>query len=260
MKFIHVSDLHFHGVQKKNQEATTVLRTIKEKYPNHGLIVTGDITDDGHSLQFQNAFEALEPFEGNVFIAPGNHDFGAKGNFYSQERALRFDEMLSIPLQQGGTFKGDSTPVVNLVEEGDDHIMLIALDTNLETDRIWDFACGEVGKDQLSVLDRIVSDPSNAEMVKLLFFHHHPFIHNHFLMELKDAQDLMRTIYCKVDILLFGHKHVLGLWEKTNGIQFVLASANSPEKDRAREISIEKKKIKVKNIAIKPGRGRKKGG
>lgn len=148
MKFIHVSDLHFHGVQKKNQEATTVLRTIKEKYPNHGLIVTGDITDDGHSLQFQNAFEALKPFEGNVFIAPGNHDFGAKGNFYSQERALRFDEMLSIPLQQGGTLKGDSTPVVNLVEEADDRIMLIALDTNLETDQFWDFACGEVGNDQ----------------------------------------------------------------------------------------------------------------
>lgn len=250
MKFIHVSDLHFHGAQKKNQEANAVLKTIKEKYPSHRLIVTGDITDDGHSLQFQNAFEALEPFEGNVFVAPGNHDFGAKGNFYSQERALRFDKMLSDPLQQGGTFKGDSTPVVNVVEEGDDRIMLIALDTNLETTHFFDFACGEVGNEQLSVLDSMLSDPSNAEMVKLLFFHHHPFIHNHPFMELKDAKDLMRTIYCKVDILLFGHKHVPEVWEKRNGIQFVLASDNSPEKNSAREISIEKKEIKVKSITI----------
>jgi len=260
MKFIHVSDLHFHGDQKKNQGANTVLKTIKEKYPNHRLIVTGDITDDGHSLQFQNAFKALKPFEGNVFITPGNHDFGAKGNFYSQERALRFDEMLSIRLQQGGTFKGDNTPVVNLVEEGDDHIMLIALDTNLETDSFFDFACGEIGNEQLSVLDRILSDPSNAEMVKLLFFHHHPFIHNHPFMELKDARDLTRTIYGKVDILLFGHKHVSERWEKINGIQFVLASDNSPGKNWAREISIEKKEIKVEDISIKPNRGRKKGG
>lgn len=250
MKFIHVSDLHFHRHQQHNQEANNLLKTIKGRYPDHMLIVTGDITDDGHTLQFQNAFEALKAFKEKVFIAPGNHDFGAVGNFYSKERALHFDEMLSIPLQQGGTFKGDNTPVVNVVAEGDDRAMLIALDTNLETDHPFDFACGEVGSEQLSAVDRILSDPSNAEAVKLLFFHHHPFMHNNPFMELKDALDLMRTIFGRVDILLFGHKHVSRRWKNINGIQFILASDNSPGKDWAREISIEKKDITVKDISI----------
>ena len=48
-------------------------------------------------------------------MPPGNHDFGAAGNFYSRERALRFDEMLSKTLKQGGTFTGEAAPVANIV-------------------------------------------------------------------------------------------------------------------------------------------------
>ena len=47
MKFIHLSDLHFHRRKKDNKEATNVLEFIKKQYPNHYLIVTGDIVDDG---------------------------------------------------------------------------------------------------------------------------------------------------------------------------------------------------------------------
>ena len=228
-------------------------KTVRDRYPDHTLIVTGDITDDGHSLQYQNAFEALQPFIGKVFIAPGNHDFGAAGNFYSRERAIRFDEMLSVPLKQGGTFQGDNTPVINMVEKGEDRAMLIALDTNLETDHPFDFACGEVGVEQLLLLDRILSDLSIADKVKILFFHHHPFIRNDPFMELIDARNLWRTIYSKVDVLLFGHRHVAEQWNNYNGIQYVLASDDSPGKDWAREITIDKKTIQVRDIPIQSG-------
>jgi 3',5'-cyclic AMP phosphodiesterase CpdA len=253
MKFIHVSDLHFHRDRRDNEDADTLLETILKKYSEHVLIITGDIADDGHKLQFSNAFEALNPFKGRVFIAPGNHDFGAAGNFYSRERALLFDEMLSRPLEQGGTFTGDSTPVVNIIGDGENPIMLIALDTNLETDHPFDFACGEVGTGQLSVLNRLLSNPLSADQIKILFFHHHPFMHCNPFMELKDASDLMRVIYQKVDVLLFGHKHVSGKWENCNGIQYVLASDNSPGKDWAREITVEKKKITVQDVPIRSG-------
>jgi 3',5'-cyclic AMP phosphodiesterase CpdA len=242
-----------------NRRANKLLKTIKEKYPEHMLIVTGDITDDGHPVQFQNAFEALQPFNGKVFIAPGNHDFGAAGNFYSRERAHRFDEMLSIPLRQGGTFMGDNTPVVNIVKEGDDRVALIALDTNLETYTPFDFACGAVEDEQLSTLDLILSDPSNAGAVKLLFFHHHPFVRDNPFMELRDARKLMRTIYGRVDALLFGHKHVYQKWENKGGIQFILASDNSPGKDWAHEISIQNKEITVDKISLKSNRKKKAG-
>jgi 3',5'-cyclic AMP phosphodiesterase CpdA len=248
MKFIHLSDLHFHRSKKDNKEATSVLEFIKKQYPDHYLIVTGDIADDGHEEQFKRASTAFKPFEGKIYICPGNHDFGAAGNFYSRERAERFDEMLAIPFQQGGTFSRDNTPVVNIVEEKNDRVMLIALDTNLETDHPFDFACGEVGEKQLASLDTILT--TTQDMIKVLFFHHHLFIHNNPFMELRDAYELMRVIFNRVDLILFGHKHVSKQWNNTGGFDYILAADNSPGKDFAREISIEKNKIKVADIKI----------
>lgn len=252
MKLIHISDLHYHRNPGDNQEADSLLEIIRNRYPTHSLIVTGDISDDGHPTQFENAFKALEPFLGRVFIVPGNHDFGAAGNFYSCERACRFDEMLSIRLDQGGTFTGDNTPVVHVFREGNESVMLIALDTNLETENPFDFACGEVGKSQMATLDTILCNPANAVLPKILFFHHHPFMHGNPFMQLKDAEDLMRTIYMRVDVVLFGHKHVSEMWKNRNGVQYFLASDNSPGKDYVREISIAGGKIYVQDIGVAP--------
>ena len=89
-------------------------------------------------------------------------------------------------------------------------IMPIALDTNLEMDHPFDFACGEVGEVQLSFLESFLDAPDSKEMQKGLFFHHHPFVRNDPFMDLKDARQLMRAIYHKIDVVLFGHKHVAG--------------------------------------------------
>ncbi len=250
MKFIHISDLHFHSRKRDNKKALEILDFIKKTYSTHYLIVTGDIADDGHERQYQQSFSALKPFKGRIFICPGNHDFGAVGNFYSRERAKRFDRFLSIPLEQGGTFTGDTTPVVNVVKEKDDKVMLIALDTNLETEHPFDFACGEVGDRQLAAVNNIISNPESSDLIKILFFHHHPFMHGNAFMELTDARKLMRIIYHKVDVVLFGHKHVTHSWKKNNGIKYILASDNSPGKKYAREIVIKKQEITVNDIKI----------
>jgi len=68
----------------------------------------------------------------------------------------------------------------------------------------------------------------------------------------------MRTIYYKIDVVLFGHKHVAGKWENVHGIQYILASDNTPGKSYVREISIENKKIETNEASIKPGRKNKK--
>jgi len=95
MKFIHLSDLHIHTYDNDNQDAISLLRFVSEKYPDHRLIITGDIADDGKKEQFENAYKLLQPFKGKVLICPGNHDFGAVGSFYSYERAVHFDEILA---------------------------------------------------------------------------------------------------------------------------------------------------------------------
>ncbi len=252
MKFIHLSDLHFHSFDSDNKGIVRRLEYIRQNpnYSSHNLIITGDIVDDGHERQYVNAYEALQPFLGRVFICPGNHDFGAAGNFFSKERAERFDAMLAKPLQQGGTFTGDSTPVVNILRDVHDTVMLIGLDTNLETDHPFDFACGEVGESQLGFLKTILASPASAGMLKIVFFHHHPFMHKNPFMELKDGRQLMRTLYGRVDMVLFGHKHVADKWENLNGIKYVLAANNTYGNDFAQEIVIAQGQITVTPIPI----------
>jgi 3',5'-cyclic AMP phosphodiesterase CpdA len=250
MKFIHLSDLHFHRHQADNDAANAVLQYVKTHYPDASLLITGDITDDGHEGQYKNAFAALKPFLGRVFICPGNHDFGAAGNFFSLERAQRFDQFLSGPLHQGGTFTGDQTPVVNILKDGNTTVMLIALDTNLETEHPFDFACGEVGAKQLAALTTILSTTPDPDVVKIVFFHHHPFMHGNPFMELIDAKPLMRALYRRVQVVCFGHRHVSQKWENLNGISYVLAADNAPGKDFARQITVTGRDVSVTDIPI----------
>jgi len=254
MKFIHLSDLHFHGDPNENVQVTNMLTHIRVNYPAHHLIITGDITDDGDEQQYEQAYQALKLFcetERRVFICPGNHDFGAKGNLYSLERAERFDAMLSKPLKQGGTFAGDNMPVVNVLKENGVNVILIALDTNLETPETFDAACGKVGETQLKALDAILSEKSGFGYTKILFFHHHPFIHLNPFMILKDAHELMRTVYERVDVVMFGHKHKSKLREDVHGIRYVIAADSSAEPGCiVREIEVSKNRIVVNQIPL----------
>lgn len=251
MKFLHLSDLHFHRNKSDNKAVNEMFNLVKQRYPKHRLIITGDIVDDGHSEQYERAYEALKPFEGLVFICPGNHDFGAAGNFFSKERAKRFDEMLSGPLHQGGSFFSSGSPVVNVLREKENDIMLIALDSNLETSHPFDFACGEIGESQLGALTAILNNPTTTYMKKIMFFHHHPFIHHNPFMELKDAKELMRTIYLKVNLLLFGHKHRGGLWPNMNGIEYIVVAENTPgQHNSIKEITITSKGIELNDVPL----------
>lgn len=250
MKFLHLSDLHFRRRPEHNREILATLEVIRAYYPSHYLIVTGDITDDGYEVQYEHAYQALAPFVGQIFICPGNHDFGAKGNLFSRERAERFDRMLALPLQQKGTFCGDNLPVLNLLQEEEQQILLIALDTNLETLSPFDFACGQVGATQLTALNSLLSDPEIADMIVIVFFHHHPFLHTDRLRKLLDAKELMRILYERVHLVLFGHHHVSKMWINTLGIPYILACDNSPGKSLAREITIEHKKIAIQDVSI----------
>lgn len=249
MKFIHLSDLHIRAHDDENQDVISMLNFVSEKYPDHRLIVTGDIVDDGTDGQFRKAYALLQPFKGKIFICPGNHDFGVKGNFYSHERALGFDRFLAEPLNQGGTFRYKNTPVVNVLRDGSIEIMLIALDSNLETENPFDFACGEIGEHQLNALNTILASTPSAGTVKILFLHHHPLMVN-WAMRLKDAEAFERMIYGRIDILLFGHKHKMKQWDNRWGIKYILASNNSPSGQFAKEITVDETGTSVTLVPI----------
>ena len=140
--------------------------------------------------------------------------------------------------------------MVHVVKAGDDSVMLIDLDSNLETEVPFDFACEEISDRQLCGLDAILGNPDNAAMTKLLFFHHHPFMRNDPFMELKNARKLQPIVYGRLDVLLFGHRHVSKMWENKGGVHFVLAADGSPGKAYASEIVVFKKTIKVQDVSI----------
>jgi len=125
---------------------------------------------------------------------------------------------------------------VNVFRQDGINMMIIALDSNMETETPFDFFCGEIGKKQLESLYTILT--TNPTFMKLLFFHHHPFMVNNPFMEMKDAEELARVVFNKVDVMLFGHKHEMRQWEDVWGIKYILASDNSSGKKFAKEVCI----------------------
>jgi hypothetical protein len=77
-------------------------------------------------------------------------------------------------------------------------------------------------------------------------------MHGNPFMELMDAKQLMRTIYGRINVLLFGHKHVSEKWENYGGIEYVLASDNSPGKDWAREITVKGLEVSMEPVMFNP--------
>jgi len=264
MKFIQISDLHFSHNPDDNHDIVVMLDFIQANYQDHYLIVTGDIVNGGLAKpeeEYKKARNALLPFRDKIFICPGNHDFGQGGTQYSDKRAKLFDSMLSLYFNPEATFSGIySKPVVSEPESYNDNekVVLIALDTNKQTKSNLDLGRGAVGTYQLEMLQGILIDTQYSDHTKILFFHHHPFIHEllaNLALKLEDAdklENLLRTVDPKVDILCFGHKHKQNSWRNRIGVEYVLASGKSPEEKEAWEIDITNKAITINSVRIRP--------
>ena len=240
MKFIHLSDLHIHKDDKKNQAVAQMLQRIQSQYPQHYLIVTGDITDDGDQKQYENAAALLSPFAGRIYTTCGNHDYGNLGNFYEKARELRysaFEQQMNLPNRVNQLY---SVVLENKAK-------LIALDSNLRTNHVLDFACGKIEEEQLNQLHQELTATSLPKIVAL---HHHPFIHLDPTMKLLDAEKFLECCSGKTDALLFGHRHKQDVWANRFGINWLTASGSSPEESAAFEIIVENGRVTMGNLAI----------
>src|SRR5512137_3094208 len=97
IEILHISDLHLGKNAYINGAAKSLLKAAGERYPFAGkentyLLVTGDVTDHGRNGEYNLAGQALSPFKDQVFITPGNHDYGSWGGTdYTEEKAKHFD-------------------------------------------------------------------------------------------------------------------------------------------------------------------------
>lgn len=249
MKFLHISDLHFHGDNAANAQALRALQAVANEYPSHHVVITGDITDDGSPAQLRNAAEALRPLRGRLSMCPGNHDCGPMGNFFRATCARDFDEILCAELDVDGYFRFKQ-PVTHVRAGADTRVLLVGLNSNLETTHPFDFARGEIGRAQLDALDVLLTAPSSVGCVKIIYLHHHPFVRDDPFVQLADAEALMRVLYQRADVLLFGHRHVSGLWENRSGVRLISAADSTPRSMVAREIEISRTDIVARDVSF----------
>lgn len=201
-KIIHLSDLHIGHMDCDKKFEAIILNINKRMQPveDYVIVITGDLADNvTKPFQRENAALAVEKLKMlgyHVLVVPGNHDYGT-GTIGNIRNVRIFKEK----------FYGDPEiqyPKLDIFDE----TAFIGLDSTVEElnwhDRL--LAQGELGKDQLLRLKRMLDDPSLRSLKKVVYLHHHPFDFK-LGRQLKDSDDLREVIENRIDVLLFGHYH-----------------------------------------------------
>jgi 3',5'-cyclic AMP phosphodiesterase CpdA len=202
MKIIHLSDLHI-GHKECGKRFRTIIDNItflKQPAQNYIIVITGDLADNANITDQRNeaasAVEELEKRGYRVLVVPGNHDYGT-GTLGNIKNVRLFKERF---------YKNPdiSYPKLDIIDE----MAFIGLDSTAEElhwyDRI--LAQGELGKEQLERLKKILGDPALKCLKKIVYLHHHPFDFK-LGRQLKDSDHLKEIIENRIDALLFGHYH-----------------------------------------------------
>jgi len=202
-KIIHLSDLHI-GHEDCGTKFRTIIDNIaflKQPAENYIIVITGDIVDNanigGLMDEAASGFELFENLGYRVLVAPGNHDYGT---------GTMGDEKFIDLFKKKYYKKVDiSYPKLDII----DGVAFIALDSTAEELHWYDrfLSEGELGKDQLNNLSKMLNSPEIADLKKVIYLHHHPFDFK-LGMQLRDSEGLKKIIENKADALLFGHYHV----------------------------------------------------
>ena len=264
IRIAHVSDLHFHIATAENKEALSLLGRVKKAYPfdsgSDYLLVTGDITDDGDKFQYAKAFSALKPFGTNLLLTPGNHDYGPLGNLYFEESAKAFDKLLSKLSIKHRYFEKEIAADV-LDDKKGTQVLAVGVNSVVNSEIPFDFARGEIGDGQLNALQAILSDPTYADMFKLVYLHHRPQRCNDWFMELVDSEDFMAVLNQNgVDVVAFGHTggsmreneppqaRVVKVFVRKFGVKYLLNGNTSVDAQKFNEMIFAGDRLSVNTV------------
>ena len=231
-KFIQLSDLHIRSKKTadENIALNKIVKGILKKHSNQPpiIILTGDIVQDGKKSQYKCAVKLLKPLVDAGFkllACPGNHDYGRRGNFYTEKAQHNFQKFILRDLLG----HEEANNPTNIMETLYPHIyetsdaIFIGLDSveALENSPLH-CAAGKIGHEQLAILkDYLNAD--TLDKARIVYFHHHPF-YRVIGLQMTDAQEVLQVMEGKVDILCFGHKHVPEIWQDIQKIKWILAS------------------------------------
>ena len=231
IRIIHLSDLHVrtrkHRNENQNAEALTAGILSKCATGNKSktyVILTGDLLDDGKIKQYKQLERTvLDPLRDKctVLAAPGNHDYAEWGNFFDKGAVTRFrGYVCDIPPLPDPCI--DTCTV-----SGERNVLFVGVDSADPRDQAF-FADGIVDQEQRAALEAKLTDPRYEDYFKVLYLHHHPFLRKWFV-SFQQANEFLGLIRGKVDLVLFGHKHVHEPFLRRYEIPAMLASGKVTE-------------------------------
>jgi predicted phosphodiesterase len=262
MKFVHISDLHIGHPDVEDAVACLADSLCALPEDTRVIVITGDLVDDGTKEEnFVKAVNFIQKLEGagkEVFLVPGNHDYGT-GVELDPYTANRFNWTFEqwIRKDYPGMY-----PIVSYIPE--DKVWLIGLDSSRKELGFFTrfFAEGEIGGEQLDALDAALSkiQPKNTlrNETVVVYLHHNPFIDGYmarpdigdtqFLsrwvkwkvrhwLRLKDASSFLDVVRDRIDVLLFGHQHNhldYGSQARSYGIRLALDGSSTTGLNRYR--------------------------
>lgn len=240
MKFIQLSDTHI-GKSNNREKTSLVVDWIinnSDKHQSELVIISGDLVDDGEEWQFLQAMEQIDRLLGDgfqIFICPGNHDYGPAGIRESLLSQSLFTLLIS------GI---EEYPHLQVVD-GQALILLDSMAEEIKKTEIWG-AQGNLGEEQLHKLDHMLDEVAEDPAIENVFvvLHHHPF-DILFYPGLRDQANLKGVISRKfqqpprVNGLIFGHKHIERRFndpeenkEELFGIDLIYASGSTVERNQ----------------------------
>jgi len=214
MPFIaQISDLHVGSINFVDELLVNAIDDLNEIHPDV-TIVTGDITDNGYFLEYEEAVTFLDQIKSPILVVPGNHDARHVGDEC-------FEELIKNRY--------------GILKDKKHGLKVIGLDSSEP-----DLDYGRVGRSQENWMKKELKNADEEHLYKIIALHHHIIPVPKTGRErnvLSDAGDILQTLMKgNADLVLSGHKHMPHVWmmEKT---AFITAGTVSSLRLRGRELS-----------------------
>ena len=214
MPFIaQISDLHVGSINFVDELLVNAIDDLNEIHPDV-TIVTGDITDNGYFLEYEEAVTYLDQIKSPILVVPGNHDARHVGDEC-------FEELIKNRY--------------GILKDKKHGLKVIGLDSSEP-----DLDYGRVGRSQENWMKQELKNADNENLYKIIALHHHIIPVPKTGRErnvLSDAGDILQTLMKgKADLVLSGHKHMPHVWMMENSA-FITAGTVSSLRLRGRELS-----------------------
>jgi len=214
MPFIaQISDLHVGSINFVDELLVNAIDDLNEIHPDV-TIVTGDITDNGYFLEYEEAVTYLDQIKSPILVVPGNHDARHVGDEC-------FEELIKNRY--------------GILKDKKHGLKVIGLDSSEP-----DLDYGRVGRSQENWMKQELKNADNENLYKIIALHHHIIPVPKTGRErnvLSDAGDILQTLMKgKADLVLSGHKHMPHVWMMENSA-FITAGTVSSLRLRGKELS-----------------------